>query len=177
MLFRDERTADFSFFYEDLMFLTTLGCFSQLLVTFLKFFYLILLPKTDRAMDESSIKNNINTYRKSKDLTQLQTARALNISTNAYRKIEKGNTAIINAHVRDFAELVGLSIEELFLGYSPSDTLNTTLQEARAEYGNKEAILKNQIDHLEKRIESLKETIASKDEIINMLKKLLAEQK
>ena len=128
-------------------------------------------------MDESSIKNNINTYRKSKDLTQLQTARALNISTNAYRKIEKGNTAIINAHVRDFAELVGLSIEELFLGYSPSDTLNTTLQEARAEYGNKEAILKNQIDHLEKRIESLKETIASKEEIINMLKKLLAEQK
>ena len=128
-------------------------------------------------MDESSIKNNINAYRKSKDLTQTQAAQALNISTNAFRKIEKGKTAIINAHVREFAELVGLSIEELFLGYSPSETLDTTLKEVKAEYGNKVTSLESQIEHLENLIKSLRETIASKDEIINMLKKLLAEQK
>lgn len=124
-------------------------------------------------MDESSIKNNINTYRKSKDLTQTQTAQALNISTNAYRKIEKGKTAIINTHVREFAELVGLSIEELFLGYSPAETMDTTLREVKAEYGNKVTTLKNKIEYLEHLVASLKETIASKDEIIAMLKKRL----
>lgn len=128
-------------------------------------------------MDESSIKNNINTYRKSKYLTQTQTAQALKISTNAYRKIEKGKTAIINTHVREFAELVGLSIEELFLGYSPSETLDSTLNEVKAEYGKKVTSLENQIDHLEKLIESLEETIATKNEIINMLKKSFAEHK
>ena len=83
-------------------------------------------------MDESFIKNNINTYRKSKDLTQIEAAQALNISTNAYRKIEKGNTAIINSHVRELADLLEMSLEE---------------------------------------------TIATKNEIITMLKKMLAEQK
>ena len=135
------------------------------------------MPKTDRAMDESSIKNNINTYRKSKDLTQIETAQALKISTNAYRKIEKGKTAIINTHVRDLADLLEMSIEELFLGYSPSETIDTTINEVKAEYGSKVAKLENRILHLEKLIESLEETIASKNEIITMLKKMLGEQK
>ena len=128
-------------------------------------------------MDERSIKNNINTYRKSKDLTQIETAQALKISTNAYRKIEKGNTAIINTHVRELADLLEMSIEELFLGYSPSETLDTTLNEVKAEYGDKVIKLENRIQYLEKLVESLEETIASKNEIITMLKKMLGEQK
>ena len=128
-------------------------------------------------MDESFIKNNINTYSKSKDLTQIDTAQALNISTTAYRKIEKGNTAIINTHVRELADLLGMSLEELFLGYSPTETIDTTINEVKAEYGNQVTKLENRIEHLEKLIDSLKETIASKNEIITMLKKMLAEQK
>ena len=128
-------------------------------------------------MDESSIKNNINAYRKSKDLTQIEAAQALKISTNAYRKIERGKTAIINTNVRKLADLLELSIEELFLGYSPSETLDTTINEVKAEYGNKVSKLENRIIQLEKLIESLEETIASKNEIITMLKKMLGEQK
>jgi transcriptional regulator with XRE-family HTH domain len=128
-------------------------------------------------MDESFIKNNINTYRKSKDLTQIETANALKISTNAYRKIEKGNTAIINSHVRELADLFEMSLEELFLGYSPSATLDTTINEVKAEYGSQVTRLENRIEYLEKLNESLEETIASKNEIITMLKKMLGEQK
>ncbi|MBR5563502.1 MAG: helix-turn-helix transcriptional regulator [Bacteroidales bacterium] len=128
-------------------------------------------------MDESFIKNNINTYRKSKDLTQIEAAQALNISTNAYRKIEKGNTAIINSHVRELADLFEMSLEELFLGYSPSATLDTTINEVKAEYGSQVTRLENRIEYLEKLNESLEETIASKNEIITMLKKMLGEQK
>ena len=135
------------------------------------------MPKIDRAMDESFIKNNINTYRKSKDLTQIETANALKISTNAYRKIEKGNTAIINTHVRDLAELLEMSIEELFLGYSPAETIDTTINQVKEEYGSKITTLEDRVAHLEKLNESLEETIASKNEIITMLKKMLAEQK
>ena len=128
-------------------------------------------------MDESFIKNNINTYRKSKDLTQIEAAQALNISTNAYRKIEKGNTAIINSHVRELADLFEMSLEELFLGYSPSETLDTNINEVKAEYGSQVTRLENRIEYLEKLNESLEETIASKNEIITMLKKMLGEQK
>jgi transcriptional regulator with XRE-family HTH domain len=128
-------------------------------------------------MDESFIKNNINTYRKSKDLTQIEAAQALNISTNAYRKIEKGNTVIINSHVRELADLFEMSLEELFLGYSPSATLDTTINEVKAEYGSQVTRLENRIEYLEKLNESLEETIASKNEIITMLKKMLGEQK
>jgi transcriptional regulator with XRE-family HTH domain len=128
-------------------------------------------------MDESFIKNNINTYRKSKDLTQIEAAQALNISTNAYRKIEKGNTVIINSHVRELADLFEMSLEELFLGYSPSATLDTTINEVKAEYGSQVTRLQNRIEYLEKLNESLEETIASKNEIITMLKKMLGEQK
>jgi transcriptional regulator with XRE-family HTH domain len=128
-------------------------------------------------MDESFIKNNIDTYRKSKDLTQIEAAQALNISTNAYRKIEKGNTVIINSHVRELADLFEMSLEELFLGYSPSATLDTTINEVKAEYGSQVTRLENRIEYLEKLNESLEETIASKNEIITMLKKMLGEQK
>ena len=55
--------------------------------------------------------------------------------------------------------------------------MDTTLREVKAEYGNKVTTMKNKIEYLEHLVASLKETIASKDEIINMLKKLLAEQK
>ena len=128
-------------------------------------------------MDESFIKNNINTYRKSKDLTQKEAAQALNISTNAYRKIEKVNTSSINSHVRELADLLEMSLEELFLGYSPSATLDTTINEVKAEYGSQVTRLQNRIEYLEKLNESLEETIASKNEIITMLKKMLGEQK
>lgn len=135
------------------------------------------MPKIYLAMDNISIKTHIHNLRKKKNLTQNEMANLLNISTNAYRKIEKGNTAIINAHVIRLADLMETTTEELVLGYSPTQTMDATIKEVHEEYGNKVDLLEKRIVHLEKLVDSLEETISSKNEIISMLKKMLAEQK
>lgn len=128
-------------------------------------------------MDNDSIKNNIFNVRKSRKLTQYEIAQSLNISVNAYRAIEKGKTAIVNPHVVRMADLLELSTEELVLGYYPVQETDISIDDIKAEYGNKVNSLEEQLDRMEKLVESLEETIATKNEIINMLKKSLAEQK
>ena len=128
-------------------------------------------------MDNASIKNNIFNVRKSRKLTQNEIAQSLNISVNAYRAIEKGKTAIVNPHVVRMADLLELSTEELVLGYYPVQKTDISIDDIKAEYGNKVNSLEEQLDRMEKLVESLEETIATKNEIINMLKKSLAEQK
>ena len=128
-------------------------------------------------MDNASIKNNIFNVRKSRKLTQNEIAQSLNISVNAYRAIEKGKTAIVNPHVVRMADLLELSTEELVLGYYPVQETDISIDDIKAEYGNKVNSLEEQLDKMEKLVESLEETIATKNEIINMLKKSLAEQK
>ena len=128
-------------------------------------------------MDNASIKNNIFNVRKSRKLTQNEIAQSLNISVNAYRAIEKGKTAIVNPHVVKMADLLDLSTEELVLGYYPVQETDISIDDIKAEYGNKVNSLEEQLDKMEKLVESLEETIATKNEIINMLKKSLAEQK
>ena len=128
-------------------------------------------------MDNASIKNNIFNVRKSRKLTQNEIAQSLNISVNAYRAIEKGKTAIVNPHVVRMADLLELSTEELVLGYYPVQETEISIDDIKAEYGNKVNSLEEQLDRMEKLVESLEEAIATKNEIINMLKKSLAEQK
>ena len=128
-------------------------------------------------MDNASIKNNIFNVRKSRKLTQNEIAQSLNISVNAYRAIEKGKTAIVNPHVVRMADRLELSTEELVLGYYPVQETDISIDDIKAEYGNKVNSLEEQLDRMEKLVESLEETIATKNEIINMLKKSLAEQK
>ena len=128
-------------------------------------------------MDNASIKNNIFNVRKSRKLTQNEIAQSLNISVNAYRAIEKGKTAIVNPHVVRMADLLELSTEELVLGYYPVQETDISIDDIKAEYGNKVNSLEEQLDRMEKLVESLEETIATKNEIINMLKKSLADQK
>ena len=121
-------------------------------------------------MDNASIKNNIFNVRKSRKLTQNEIAQSLNISVNAYRAIEKGKTAIVNPHVVRMADLLELSTEELVLGYYPVQETDISIDDIKAEYGNKVNSLEEQLDRMEKLVESLEETIATKNEIINMLK-------
>ena len=128
-------------------------------------------------MDNRSIKTHIHNLRKRKNLTQHEIANLLDISTNAYREIEKGKTAIINAHVIRLADLMDTTTEELVLGYSPMQTIDATINSVREEYGCKVSQLEKRVAQLEKLTDSLEETISSKNEIIAMLKKMLAEQK
>lgn len=127
-------------------------------------------------MDNSSIKNNICKIRKARKLTQEDMALQLGISLTAYRDLEKGNTSLLSGHIHRIASFLDMPTEELVLGYRPSQMENGSLQEVQQEYSGKISILERRIADLEKLVNSHEETIASKNEIISMLKRMLEQQ-
>ena len=124
-----------------------------------------------KKMDNSSIKDNIRKVRKARKITQEELADRLDISLTAYRDLEKGSTNIVNANVIRLAELLGTSTEELFLGYRPVQAPGKLLEDVRSEYGGKIESMERRIADLEKLVMSLEDTIATKNEIIALLKK------
>lgn len=128
-------------------------------------------------MDNSTIKDNIRRMRKASRLTQEEMANKLDISLTAYRDLEKGSTNIVNANVIKIAQLLDTSTEELVLGYRPVQTPVKLLEDMRSEYGGRISVMQRRITDLEKLVESLQETINTKNEIITMLKKSLGEDK
>jgi transcriptional regulator with XRE-family HTH domain len=128
-------------------------------------------------MDNSSIKENIRKTRKSRKITQEDMAEKLDISLTAYRDLEKGSTSILNANIIRMAEVLETSTEELVLGYRPVHSPAKLLEDIRSEYGGKISIMERRIADLEKLVDSLEETIRTKNEIITMLRNLLGEDK
>ena len=122
-------------------------------------------------MDNSSIKDNIRKVRKARNLTQEEMADRLDISLTAYRDLEKGNTNIVNSNVIRLAEILGTTTEELVLGYRPVQAPGKLLEDVCNEYGGKIDTMERRIADLEKLVRSLEETIATKNEIIALLKK------
>ena len=130
-----------------------------------------------RTMDNSTIKDNIRKVRKAKRLTQEEMAHKLDISLTAYRDLEKGSTSIMNANIIKMAEVLETSTEELVLGYRPVHSPAKLLEDIRSEYGGKISVMERRISDLEKLVDSLEETIRTKNEIITMLRNLLGEDK
>ena len=128
-------------------------------------------------MDNSTIKDNIRRMRRASRLTQEEMAHKLDISLTAYRDLEKGSTNIVNANVMKIAQLLDTSTEELVLGYRPVQTPAKLLEDMRSEYGGRISAMQRRITDLEKLVESLQETINTKNEIITMLKNRLDEEK
>ena len=126
-------------------------------------------------MDNTSIKNNIRKTRKSRKITQEEMAHRLGMSVTAYRDFEKGSTAIVNGTVIKLADILETSTEELVLGYRPAQAEGRNLEEMHKEYSGKIQVLDTRISDLENMVETLRETISSKNEIIKMLKKRLGE--
>ena len=122
-------------------------------------------------MDNTSIKENIRKIRKQRKMTQEDMAHLLGISVTAYRDLEKGNTSIMNAHFLKIAELLETSTEELVLGYRPVQMPGKKLEEMQAEYSERITALEMENDYLKKLVKSLEETIATKNQIIEMLQK------
>ena len=126
-------------------------------------------------MDNDSIKSNIRNFRNACRMTQEEMALKMNISLTAYRDLEKGRTAIISNNLQKVAEILEISMEELLLGYKPAETVSPILEDVRDEYGGRITVLETRVADLENLVRSHEETIRSKNEIIEMLKKSLAE--
>lgn len=122
-------------------------------------------------MDNISIKDNIRKIRKERQLTQEETAHRLGISVTAYRDLERGATSIVNGHVMKLAELLETSTEEIVLGYTPVKMPESKLKELKEEYDGRVADLEKETQYLRKLVKSLEDTIAAKNQIIEMLQK------
>ena len=131
-------------------------------------------------MDDESIKKNIIIARKKLRMTQKDVADRLGITRNSYRRIECGDTVLINSYIHKLAEILDMSDEELVLGYVPY-RLEPGLNDVRREYisqlRHKEEEHKKETKELKQTIEDLKyrpglleEIIKAKEEMISMLK-------
>lgn len=138
-------------------------------------------------MDNNSVKENIKKTRRASGLSQSDMAEKLGMSRTAYNNLEQGETKIINSKIRQIAEILNTTSEELVLGYKPhrkdSGMLNdiyaefdTAKAELRHNYMEEIAKMQKEIDKLNGYIEILKDSNRTKDEIISMLKKKLADE-
>lgn len=128
-------------------------------------------------MDDATIKNNLEKKRNELGLSQTEMARRLEISLNAYRKLEKGKTRILNEHVEKFAEKTGTSVAELVNGFEPINSAMVGLSDVKESYDKKLRVLEDgyikEIAMLKTEIERLNDKIKDKDEIISMNRKLI----
>lgn len=128
-------------------------------------------------MDDVTIKNNLEKKRNELGLSQTEMARRLEISLNAYRKLEKGGTRILNEHVEKFAEKVGISVAELVNGFEPIDSATSGLNDVKENYDRKLRLLEDgylkEIAVLKAEIERLNEKIKDKDDVINTNRMLI----
>ena len=118
-------------------------------------------------MDNSSIKENIVRRRTAEGISQDEMAKRLDISRNAYRSIEKGESKVISDRLKDIADNLGISLEELVLGYNPRNG-SGELNEMRERYEHAEISMK---EDYEKRILALNIIgKTNRDEIQNQMR-------
>ena len=129
-------------------------------------------------MDDKTIKGNLEKKRNELGLSQTEMARRLEISLNAYRKLEKGKTRILNEHVGKFAEETGVSIAELVNGFEPVNSFESGLESIKEAYDKKIRVLEDgyisEIKAMKEEIRRLNEKIRDKEEVIAVNRKLIS---
>lgn len=129
-------------------------------------------------MDDKTIKVNLERKRNELGLSQTEMARRLDISLNAYRKLEKGKTRILNEHVGRFAEETGVSVAELVNGFEPVSSFESGLNNINEAYEKKFRALEesytSELNVMRDEIKRLNEKLKDKEEVISMNRKLIS---
>ena len=131
-------------------------------------------------MDNARIKENIIRKRTEKGISQDEMAQRLEMSRNSYRNIEKGSTYVVSRHLKEIADILNITEEELVLGYKPAEGAGS-LEEVRSHYRKisddlrqnyeeRIAGLSDQLELQKLMVSDLRELIDSKNEIIRLLK-------
>lgn len=128
-------------------------------------------------MDDSTIKDNLFRKRNELGISQREMARRLEISLNAYRKLEMGKTRILNERVPLFAEVAGISVAELVNGFEPLRSVEAGLDDVKERYEQKiralETGYQQELENLKLENARLKDRLKDKEDIIAMNKKLI----
>ena len=88
-------------------------------------------------MDNNSVKENISKLRRRLGLSQEAMAEKMGISRTAYRNIEAGKTRLMSENIDKIASILGISAEELMLGYRPEEGGSREFSDMKAQYGTK----------------------------------------
>jgi Helix-turn-helix. len=129
-------------------------------------------------MNEGQIKTNIQKKRISLGCTQTEMAKRLDISLNAYRKLESGKTKIFSNSFKKFTEVTETSFSELVDGFSGT-TFEKEVRQLKDGYDQK--ILELQKEHaeevqrLQNQIKANAATLKDKEDINISDKKLIAQ--
>lgn len=110
-------------------------------------------------LDNRMMGENLRKARTARGMTKTELAKRLEISLPAYRKIESGQTRIINSNYEKCAEILGIPLIELVNGFMPVMDSAGVFEDARAEYLSR-------IDQLSDKVASLETTLQDKDRII-----------
>ena len=146
--------------------LKTSGCLLQPIIT--RTFVVI--------MNNRTIKENIYKLRRDKGLSQEEVANLMDISLTSYRKIEKGETALVSERINQLANVLGTSEQELLLGKSIK--YNQLLQKIQQLQEVIKYILLQKIDltrlqvvleQKDRQIALLEKAVSDKEEIIRLL--------
>jgi len=117
------------------------------------------------------VSEKIRSIRKSKDWTQEDMAEKLNMSVNAYAKIERGETNTLNPKLEKIAQALGVELLELLSLdkniYLANDNWNHNIIGSSSEIAVEMQKLQIQLAHKD-------ETLAHKDEIIDFQKREIA---
>ncbi|MCR5133494.1 MAG: helix-turn-helix domain-containing protein [Bacteroidales bacterium] len=110
-------------------------------------------------LDNRMMGENLRKARTARGMTMTELAKRLEISLPAYRKIESGQTRIINSNYEKCAEILGIPLIELINGFMPVMDSAGVFEDARAEYLSR-------IDQLSDKVASLETTLQDKDRLI-----------
>lgn len=122
-------------------------------------------------MDNKSLKENIYNRRKELGLSQECVAEQLDISLNAYIKIEKGPTRIVNPKLEKIAQALDTTPEALVLG--PIITMEQheeVCREIEEQYNAKLDGYRAAIEEKELFLKRLNEMVSDKNDLISSLK-------
>lgn len=120
-----------------------------------------------------SVKDNLYTLRKERNLSQEQMAERLGMSKNGYGKLERGESRLTIEHLEQIATVFNIDIVELLRGDSDLNLMivgdnHSHCTNTNCSHGNKQEMEKLQliINHKD-------ELLSQKDKEIELLRRLL----
>lgn len=147
------------------------------MITILKISGCLLQPIITRTfvviMNNRTIKENIYKLRRDKGLSQEEVANLMDISLTSYRKIEKGETALVSERINQLANVLGTSEQELLLGksikYNQQLQKIQQLQEEKQRLHTDLTRLQVVLEQKDRQIALLEKAVSDKEEIIRLL--------
>jgi len=131
-------------------------------------------------MDEKSIIDNLENKRLEKGFTQSEIAEKIGIARNTYVNLISGRTRVISEHLQPLADLLGVGLDELLLGYKPFKESDSLLKDSNGFEEQRLALIKKYEDDLTAMRDRLKyrdETIADLRNHIKTLQEIISMQK